>query len=216
MYIPTAFAVPDEARLLDFIDRYSFATLVTVHEQTPLATHLPLLLDRERRLLLGHVARANPQWTSLESCGSALAIFTGPHGYVSPNWYEKTPAVPTWNYTAVHVYGRATLISDAPSLQQFLERLIQKYEAHLPRPWSGELPEEYRSAMIQGIVGFEIAIDRLEGKFKLSQNRSAADQQGVVEHLRQLPGADRQELADFMEAWLGARPEATPAGSSGR
>ncbi len=105
MYIPAAFAVKDEAILFDFIDRHSFATLVSTIDDVPFATHLPVLLDRARNRLLGHVAYANPHWRCFDGVREVLIIFQGPHAYVSPSWYVETPAVPTWNYAAVHVYG---------------------------------------------------------------------------------------------------------------
>jgi transcriptional regulator len=183
MYIPDAFAVTDRDVVLDFIERYSFATLVSVIDGEPFATHLPLLLDRADGRLLGHVARANPHARAFDGKTPALAIFTGPHAYVSPALYINTPAVPTWNYTAVHVVGSPTVIDDELRIDGLLAALIQKYETPRERPWSGEMPDDYRRKMVRGIIAFEMPMARLEGKFKLSQNRPAADRENVIRHL---------------------------------
>src|SRR5437899_3081762 len=128
MYIPTAFRADDRAALYDLIERHGFGTLVTVIDGLPFATHLPFLIDRERGVLLGHVARANPHGRALDGPGESLAIFQGPHGYVSPSWYLTAPAVPTWNYAAVHVYGVPRPFDEA-RLLDLLARLVRKYES---------------------------------------------------------------------------------------
>ena len=186
MYIPKAFHVDDEQIIHEFIESNSFATLVSTVDSAPFATHLPLLFDRRRPphgLLLGHLARANPQWRAFDGRQEALAIFHGPHAYVSPSWYTTTPAVPTWNYTAVHVYGVPRLIDSAEAFSDILDRLIGFYESGMPHPWPGVLPEDFRDQLMRGIVGVAIDIRRIEGKFKLSQNRSREDQRAVVEQL---------------------------------
>lgn len=195
MYIPASFAEADATRLYDFIDTHSFATLVTTVSGQPFASHLPLLLDRERGVLLGHLARANPHWREL---GDALVIFTGPHAYVSPAWYTVRPAVPTWNFTAVHVYGPARAVEEEVALGDIVDRLTRKYERD--PAWLADLPADYRTKMLQAIVGVEVWIDRLEGKMKLSQNRSLADRHRVVEHLER--DEDSRDLAALMRAAL--------------
>jgi transcriptional regulator len=201
MYIPKHFAVEDHAQLEDFIRTYGFATLVTQGAHGLMATHLPLVLgarDDGSAALIGHVARANPHWQDLESGVEALAIFHGPHAYISPSWYEAHPSVPTWNYAVVHVYGRARLL-DAGATLGLLERLTDQYEAGRDKPWCVEsLPHGYTEKMVAAIVGFEIAIERIEGKFKLSQNRSAADQEGVINALKRGTVAE-QDTARLME-----------------
>jgi transcriptional regulator len=186
MYLPKAFQVSDPQVLGDFIDSHSFATLISVVEGQPFATHLPLLFDRTRSAhgaLLGHIARANPQWRAFDGIQPALAIFQGPHAYVSPSWYATSPAVPTWNYTAVHVYGAPRVIEDAEAFSDLLDRLIAFYEAGMPKPWPGILPADFRANLMKGIVGFVMPVERIEGKFKISQNRPRHDQRGVVDHL---------------------------------
>lgn len=204
MYIPTAFRADDRAALYDLIERHGFGTLVTVIDGAPFATHLPFLLDRERGALLGHVARANPHWRALDGSAESLVIFRGPHGYVSPSWYATAPAVPTWNYAAVHVRGVPRLLDEA-RLLDLLGRLVSKYESGRERPWTMDLPADYRRKMVQAVVGFEVPLARVEGKFKLSQNRSAEDRRGVIRALA-AGGPDNQALAEFMTHF--APPEA--------
>lgn len=180
MYIPKSFQVTDPEVLAAFIRAHSFATLVSAVDGTPFATHLPLLLDQGT--LLGHVARANPHWQAFDGQREALAIFHGPHAYISPTWYATGPAVPTWNYAAVHVYGAPRLI-EGEALAALVDRLVTTYEAGQAKPWSGELPAEYKAKLLQAIVGFEMEIVRIEGKFKLGQGRSPEDQLGVIGQL---------------------------------
>ncbi|HXW83581.1 MAG TPA: FMN-binding negative transcriptional regulator [Candidatus Binataceae bacterium] len=205
MYVPKAFEMSELAALHDFIERYSFATLVSDLDGQPFATHLPLVLDRGGRFgaLLGHVARANPHWRA--SGGESLAIFLGPHSYVSPSWYATSPAVPTWNYAAVHVYGRLRVIDDVAWVSGLLDRLIAIYESSTPSPWSGVLPSEFKSRLIGAIVGFRIEIDRIEAKFKLGQNRSLDDQAGMLRNLEEQPGQQGRELAQFIRRQTVAR-----------
>lgn len=220
MYIPQAFRVTDHQLLYDFIESHSFATLVSTMEGKPFATHLPLLLDRTRSAhgaLLGHVARANPQWHAFDGRQEALAIFQGPHAYVSPSWYASSPAVPTWNYTAVHVYGVPQVIDDDQAFSGLLDQLIAFYEAGMPKPWPGQLPTDFRTNLMKGIVGFVMDIERVEGKFKLSQNRSREDQRQVVEHLRTSTDAVDRALGDLSERHLGLDGQASqsPHGGNG-
>lgn len=195
MYVPKSFAVTDPAALAAFIRAHSFATLISTVDGTPFATHLPLLLEGDR--LLGHLARANPHWRAFDGQQQALAVFHGPHAYISPTWYAATPAVPTWNYAAVHVYGVPRLVVEEDRLAQLVDRLVATYEAGQPQPWSGELPPEYREKLLAAIVGFELEIGRIEGKFKLGQNRSRADQLGVLGRLKTSPDPVARALADL-------------------
>jgi transcriptional regulator len=203
MYIPTHFQVTDENLLFDFIERYSFATLISTIDDAPFASHLPLLLDRENRILIGHLAKSNPHGKGLESSPQSLVIFTGPHGYISPTWYVKHPSVPTWNFTAVHIYGAVEVFSDADRLNDVVTRLTRVYESSRETPWTGDIPTEYRSNMLKSIVGLQIQITRLEGKFKLSQNRSPEEQQRVMENLEKSDHPDSKQLARLMRQHLG-------------
>jgi len=196
MYIPSAFRVDDRASLYDLIEQNSFGTLVTVLDGIPFASHIPFILDRGRGVLLGHVARANPQGRSVDGTAEALVIFQGPHAYVSPSWYAAAPAVPTWNYAAVHVYGVPRLLEQAPLLD-LLRQLVRRYETGRERPWPMALPADYERKMLQAIIGFEIPLTRVEGKFKLSQNRSSEDRRGVIQALEAGDDGERA-LAEFM------------------
>ncbi len=201
MYIPAAFRVEDADKLRALMRQHSFATLVTHDGAAPFASHLPMLLRPNvgvHGTLVSHMARANPQWKHFADGREALAVFHGPHAYVSPGWYETQPAVPTWNYAVVHAYGIPQIITDHDIVAALLRETIALFEAPQPKPWSGDLPPEYFEKMMQGIVAFEIPISRLEGKFKLGQNRSVADQQGVYDALRQSGDAESFALADLM------------------
>jgi transcriptional regulator len=197
MYVPPAFQEKDRDVLLRFIERYSFATFITGGD-TPQVTHLPLLLDRAANTLQGHFAKANAHWRALDGTREALAIFHGPHAYVSPAWYHASgPAVPTWNYAVVHASGVPEIRSDAAWLKGFVARLTAAYESQRETPWKDALPENFRAAMLTQIVGFEMPVTSLVGKFKLNQNRSAADQEGVIAGLE---ASGDTELAALMRA----------------
>ena len=174
LYIPKHFNVEDRDALVAFIERNAFATLVSSGPSGLHVSHVPLLCDRDgsgKLFLLGHVARNNPHWEALESATDVLAIFHGPHAYVSPSWYQAQPSVPTWNYAVVHAHGKARLLDEA-ELHDVVIRLSDTFEAGRPKPWRAvELPGDYASNMLKAIVGFEIEVTKIEGKFKLSQNR---------------------------------------------
>ena len=201
LYLPELFAERDPAALHAFLDDNGFATLISPDPVDPHITHVPLLLERARGAagtLLGHVARANPHWRRLETQPSVLAVFHGPHAYVSPSWYTAHPSVPTWNYAVVHVHGSARLMHESRDLEALVRRLADRYEGPRPQPWRMDLPADYQAGMLQGIVGFEIEITAITGKFKLSQNRPAADRANVVTALASGSPAD-QQVADLMQ-----------------
>lgn len=176
LYVPPHFRVEDRDVLYAFMEQHAFATLVTSGPAGMHVSHIPFLLERGDGgaiRLLGHVARGNEQWKALEEAQHLTAIFQGPHAYISPTWYASHPAVPTWNYAVVHAHGRARLMDEA-ELHDLLTRLSATYEAGNAKPWRlSEQPAPYVSSMLQMIVGFEIEVESLEGKFKLSQNRPA-------------------------------------------
>ena len=203
MYIPPAFRVEDKARLAAFLHQHSFATLITHDGAAPFASHLPMLFRPDvgpHGTLTAHMARANPQWQHFANGREALAIFHGPHSYISPSWYEATPAVPTWNYAVVHAYGIPTIFDDHERIVSLLREIVFLYESAFEQPWRGELPDEYREKMIRGIVAFNIPLTRIDGKFKLGQNRSAADIQGVFRALSGSDNGDDRALAQLMLA----------------
>ncbi len=204
VYLPKHFEIADRAALHDLMGRFSFATLVTVHEGRPVAGHLPFMLDPargEQGTLIAHMARANRQWTAFAAEVEALVIFQGPHTYISPSWYEDHPSVPTWNYAAIHAYGTPRLVEDEEQVRAALRALVHQHEQGFEAPWTMEdLPEEYLRKMSRGIVAFEIPIARLEGKFKLSQNRSADDRERVIAALVDSADPLAQGVRAMMEA----------------
>lgn len=202
MYTPPAFRQNDLALLHQQINACPLATLVNQGANGLQASHLPLLLaadEGEFGTLYGHFARANPHWRELLQ-GETLAIFQGPQAYISPAWYpskaEHGKAVPTWNYIAVHARGQAQLIEDSEGLLQLVSRLSAQHEAGRERPWAvSDAPTDYIDTMLRAIVGFALPIQRLEGQWKLSQNRTAADRDGVHKGLSASPVAADQALA---------------------
>ncbi len=200
MYIPNHFRVDEAEALFAFLVTYSFATLVSAPNGCPFATHLPLLTDRDRNMLLGHVAKSNPHWRSFDGQTECLAIFAGPHAYISPSWYATSPAVPTWNYAAVHVYGRPMLV-DGETTAAIVDALLSKCESPRPEPWPNDLPADFREPLLAAIVGFEMPIERIEGKFKLGQNRAEADLLGVIAALAS-GSADDRAMAEFTRRHL--------------
>ena len=213
MYVPEIFRLDDAAAAAVVRDN-GFGLLVTVSARgRPQASHLPFLLEEgaaegaggPRLLLLGHLARANPQWRDLAdlaaSGGEALAVFQGAQGYVSPSWYGPGPAVPTWNYLAVHLYGRPRIVEAADEVEALLARLVEAHEAGAARPWRMESQDPgYLARMRRGIVAFEIPVARLEAKAKLSQNKPAADRRRVVEALESAQDPQGRALAVEMRA----------------
>lgn len=204
MYIPAHFAEADPAVLFEFIDNHPFGLLISQVDGAPFVTHLPLLLDRNvgsKGTLLGHVARPNPQWRHLVG-QQVLSVFNGPHAYISPSWYEADKVVPTWNYVAVHVYGRATLIEEPSQLVELVRRLTERMEQARPKPWTFDVNDPYVNRAAAGIVGFRIEVERIEGKWKLNQNHPTDRRQKVITALRRQGGEDALEIAAMMERML--------------
>jgi transcriptional regulator len=183
--------------------RHSFALLTSHGEGGLFASHLPLLLDADagpNGHLLGHMARANPQWRDIR--GEAMAIFSGPHAYVSPSWYEEDGTVPTWNYAVVHAYGTFQLVEERGGLLDILLRTVATYESPRPEPWRFDESAPHFETMLKAIVGFRIEITRLEGKWKLSQNHPQERRRRVIRALGARPDGDSQEIARLMSAGL--------------
>lgn len=202
MYLPKAFEESRPEVLAGLIRAHSFGTLVSQADGELVASHLPLLIDEgpaPHGVLLGHMARANPQWQGFREDREVLAIFAGPHAYVSPSWYETELSVPTWNYAAVHVYGVPRLIEEPVEVRGLLERTVRTYEAGFAEPWEmSRLPGDWVERLQRAIVGFRIEITRMEGKLKMSQNRSAEDRAGAIAGLRALGDAESAAVADWM------------------
>jgi transcriptional regulator len=199
VYIPASFAETDPAKLHEFMRRNSFAVLTTHGDDGLVASHLPILLDNDagsQGRLLGHMARANPQWRQAE--GEALVVFSGPHTYISPAWYEEQGTVPTWNYVAVHAYGAFHVVEGREELLGILRRSVAVYEGPRTEPWNFDESAPHVEALLKAIVGFRIEITRLEGKWKLSQNHSEPRRLRVVGALEARPDPDSREIARLM------------------
>lgn len=213
MYLPSHFAEPRVEVLHSALQRAGLATLVTCGADGLDATHLPVLLEPEPGplgRLVGHVARANPQWRVAADGAPALVVVLGPDAYVSPSWYaskrEDGKVVPTWNYVAVHAHGTLRGFEDRDRLLEVVTRLTEREEAARPHPWKvADAPPEYVDALLKGIVGVELTITRLEGKWKASQNRSEADRRGVRDGLL---GEGDEAMAGLV---LPVRPGGDPA-----
>lgn len=201
MYIPEHFKETNPERISALIKDNSFGTLITVpNDGVPFVSHLPFLYEYSADLngkLLGHMAKTNPQWQHFLSGSEVLVIFQGPHAYISPSWYSS-PGVPTWNYAVVHLRGKARLIEDKPELKTLLEQLTQVHESQRPNPWKPKFTDERSSKLLDMIVGFEIEITDIQGKFKLSQNRSLEDQQRIIKELNQSNNQNESAIAKLM------------------
>lgn len=203
MYTPREF-VEDRLEVLhQVIEDNNFGILITVDGEHSVATHLPFAINRTRGThgtLECHMARANPAWQEIGDGKEVLAIFSGPHAYVTPTWYQSAPMVPTWNYVSVHAYGVPVLREDPASKKQLMAALANGHEMRLGTDWRlDDQPESYVSGMLKGIVGFEMPISRIEGKFKMSQNRKEIDRQGVIDGLRATREPTNCSVADIIE-----------------
>lgn len=206
MYIPKHFREDDLSVLQALMRDYSFATLVSVQDDgVPIATPLPFVYEPEPGpygTLKAHMALGNHQWHTFQAEREVLVIFQGPHAYISPSLYEVELSVPTWNYATVHAYGKPRTIDDQAELYEHLKTLITIHESQFDNPWPFQLPAEYVERLMKGVVGFKIAITRLEGKFKLNQNRSLNDQEHVIEVLSSTNTSSSREVAALMQKRL--------------
>jgi len=199
MYLPQHFKEERPEVLHALMRSHPLAALVTYGPRGIEANHLPLLADAEKGLLRGHLARANSQWQRLEPAAEAMAIFQGPNAYVSPNWYptkqEHGRVVPTWNYAVVHVWGELTVYHETERLLAFLEQLTAEHEASEPQPWRpGDAPSSYTEGLLRAIVGIELRVTRMEGKWKMSQNQPSANREGTAEAFERLERDDISRL----------------------
>ena len=202
LYSPAVFRVDERATLLARAAENPFATVITHSDGALAVSHLPLLIDAQRQVLRGHLARENPQLPHFMAGAEALAIFHGPHGYVSPSVYEDQPSVPTWNYVVVHARGSARLV-DTTALRAILDDMVAQFDT---TGWRLDGPEEFVRSKLQAIAGFEIAIESIEGKWKISQNRSLEDQRRVIAWLEK--GDESSDaLAELMRARLEGRSD---------
>lgn len=183
MYIPQAFEITDEQEIFSFIEANAFGQLVSISSGELCSTHMPFLLSDDKTRILGHLAKQNPQHLDIEN-QSVMVTLDGPHDYISPSWYHS-PGVPTWNYQSVHLYGSCKVLFEPEEIRTIVDTLTRKYESGFESPW---LPE-YRDSRLGAIVGLEISIDRMQCKYKLSQNRPAEDRAEVISQL-ELSGAN--------------------------
>jgi len=206
MYLPSHFASTEADAIDDVMRGYPFATLAgNDADGVPFATHLPVVAERtgDTWRIEAHMARANPHWRWLEQTPRALLVFQGPHGYVSPALYDQKLSVPTWNYVAVHVYAEVTTLHDAADKDALLKRLIAQHEPDYAAQWRG-LPEDFQQKMLGAIVGLRIVPTRVEAKFKLSQNRPAADRERILATQRAGTPLER-DMAQWMARMTGAQ-----------
>lgn len=189
----------DKEKIIAFMQQFSFGTLVTVKEGLPIATHLPFIVRQQgdQVIITTHLAKANDQWKDIER-DKALLIFSEPHAYISPKHYDKTLNVPTWNYIAVHAYGTVRILNDYEEVTALLEATMDTYEQAYRQQWTG-LPEDYKRKMTKGIVAFEITVTDLQAKEKLSQNKTEAEQEKIIESLTQSTDTNEQRIATYMQ-----------------
>jgi transcriptional regulator len=198
MYIPSFNLLTDKQEAISFMQKYSFATIVTAVNGVPEATHLPFLVKQEndKVYLLSHFAKANPQSAQIIDKIS-LVIFTEPHAYISPKNYEKEENVPTWNYIAIHAYGKAVIMEEESKKAELLQHTINFYDAGYLQQWN-TLSDHYKSKMMKGIVAFEIEVTDLQGKQKLSQNRTEQERENIISSLSQSIDTNEKEIAAYM------------------
>jgi transcriptional regulator len=202
MYVPSHFKQEELSAIHELISRAGFASLVTATADGMIATQAPVLCAINEGVygtLRGHIARANPQWKTTDGEMEGLAICVGPNGYISPQWYESKRehgrVVPTWNYVAVHAYGKIKFSDDRDLLLDIVTRLTEKHEAGFEQPWKvSDAPAEYIEGMLRAIIAFEMPISRIEASWKLSQNRSEADRAGVIGGLQERGSAVAKEM----------------------
>lgn len=198
MYSPSHYRIEDPQAVRSFIERHSFGALVSYTDSFHV-THLPFVVDEGESLSLSsHMARANPHWRAFEETTEALVIFQGPHAYISPSLYEDRVSVPTWNYAVVHIYGRVRLNTDVEAV---LEKMIRAFDADYLAQWWG-LPEEYKTGLKRGIVGFELEVERVEAKFKMHQGKSRADRRRIIEEFGNSGDTALEGVAEYMRMSL--------------
>jgi len=198
MYIPRINLETDRDKIVAFMKQFSFATIITAKDNFPIATHLPFLVTirDDNVILTSHFAKANEHWADIEN-NKILVIFSEPHAYISPKNYEKGLNVPTWNYVSIHAYGQGKLIAETDKAFEVLEATIDNYEISYRQQWEN-LPKDYKLKMLKGIVAFEVAVTELQGKKKLSQNKTAAEQQKIIDSLAKSNNSNEKLIADYM------------------
>lgn len=198
MYIPKANLTTDKTEIVEFMRRFSFATIITSKDNFPTATHLPFVVSTngDDIILTSHFAKANNHWQSIENT-TVLVIFSEPHAYISTGNYEKELSVPTWNYISIHAYGEGRLITATEKTLKILEATIDNFDKSYRQNWDG-FPDEYKLKMSKGIVAFEILVTDLQGKKKLSQNRTEAEQRKIIDNLSNSMDTNEKVIAEYM------------------
>ncbi len=204
MYSPSAFTIAEAGVIRSFVQRHSFGLLLSLNGEEIKDTHTPMFLSEDGKYLFGHIARANDQWKSWAISPGIRAIFHGPHCYISPRFYQGTFNVPTWNYTAVSIVGKISLVDSLPEQKEIIRHLIASYEAGAEQPWQLDESDEKMMKLFEAIVCFRIEIETIEAKFKLNQNKSPEDQASVIAHLRARGTQDDLAVAALMAKNLGA------------
>lgn len=207
MYLPDIYAETDKRRIYEFIRDNGFGILISHNGPGPVASHLPFVLNEGPEgedTIIGHMARANEQWKHADG-KDVLIVFHGPHAYVSPTWYRVEDVVPTWNYAVVHVYGTFKVVRDGAETVNIIRQIVDYYESFEPRAWTTDFNSPYNKKMIKGVTAFEVTIRRIEGKWKMGQNRPAHLRRRALEELQARPGENERVTARLMEATI--RPE---------
>lgn len=199
MYIPNINLTTDKLEIVEFMKRFSFATIITSKDNYPTATHLPFVVSSkdDKIVLTSHFAKANEHWQDIEN-NSVLVIFSEPHAYVSTKNYDKELNVPTWNYISIHTYGQGQLITDQDKTLEILEATIDNYETEYREQWDN-FPDEYKVKMSKGIVAFEILVTDLQAKKKLSQNRTYSEQKKIIATLSNSKDTNETMIAEYMK-----------------
>lgn len=200
MYTPKHFEEKDRAKLVEFMKEYNFAAIVNSAKKRYWATHLPFLVEETggEIILKAHMAKANPQWANFKPDEEVLVIFQEPQAYISPKLYDNPVSVPTWNYIAVHAYGVPEILPGTEEKIALLEESFQVFEASFKEQWD-VLPADYKSELLDGIVAFRVKITNIEGKFKLSQNRTSKEREKVMAELAQKEDKTKTDIADYMK-----------------
>jgi transcriptional regulator len=198
MYIPKINETTDRNEIISFMKQFSFATIITAKDNLPIGTHLPFIVTTQddKVVLTSHFAKANEQWKDIEN-NNVLVIFSEPHAYISPTNYEKELNVPTWNYISVHAYGQGKIVTETVQVMQLLESMIDNYEASYRQQWES-LPQDYKLNLSKGIVAFEIIVSDLQGKKKLSQNKTESEKQKIIDTLSKSNHTNEKLIAEFM------------------
>lgn len=198
MYIPNINSMTNKTEIVEFMQRFSFATIITAKGGMPAATHLPFLVstNNEDIVLTSHFAKANEHWNDIEN-NMVLVIFSEPHAYISPKHYEKVLNVPTWNYISVHAYGKGKLIRETDKVSELLESTINNYELSYKAQWD-KLPNDYKIGMSKAIVGFEIVVSDIQAKKKLSQNKTENEKLKIIDSLSESTDTNEQLIAQYM------------------